>query len=52
MKDKIAIWYEKGLWTKGMVKEAVPRLITPEEYEEIIGEPYVDPEEVEDYEDE
>lgn len=38
---KIKTWYDKGLWTEEMVYEAVPKMITAEEYEEIIGEPYV-----------
>lgn len=34
--------YERGLWTKKMVSIAVKKgVITPEQYEEIIGEPYV-----------
>lgn len=32
--------YEQGLWTKQMVKLAVGRVITAEQYEEIVGEPY------------
>lgn len=40
MKDKIARWYAQGLWTAEMVKNAVPKLITAEEYEEIVGETY------------
>lgn len=32
--------YERGLWTKQMVKLAVSRVITAEQYEEIVGEPY------------
>ena len=40
MKDKIKRWYNLGLWTKEQVHEAVPKLITPEDYEEITGEPY------------
>ena len=40
MKDKIKRWYDLGLWTKEQVHEAVPKLITPEDYEEITGEPY------------
>lgn len=33
--------YERGLWTKQMVKMAVvKKVITPEQYEEIVGEPY------------
>lgn len=42
MKDKIKQWYEEGLWTKQMVYDAVPRLISPEDYEDITGEPYVE----------
>ena len=43
MFEKINHWYNEvipALWSKEMVKNAVPRLITEEEYEEIIGEPY------------
>ena len=33
--------YDLGLWTKAMVKVAVKKgVITPEQYEEITGEPY------------
>jgi uncharacterized XkdX family phage protein len=33
--------YEKGLWTKQMVKIAVKKgVITREQYEEIVGESY------------
>lgn len=33
--------YERGLWTKQMVKIAVKKgVITPEQYEEITGETY------------
>lgn len=32
--------YERGLWTKQMVKLAVGRIITTEQYEQITGEPY------------
>lgn len=33
--------YERGLWTKQMVAIAVKKgVITPEQYEEIVGEPY------------
>jgi hypothetical protein len=33
--------YERGLWTKQMVKMAVvKKVIAPEQYEEIVGEPY------------
>ena len=40
---KIYRWYRETvppLWTKKMVHDAVPKLITVEEYEEITGEPY------------
>ncbi|QAT64736.1 XkdX family protein [Bacillus glycinifermentans] len=34
-------FYEKGLWTKKQVYDVVAvGRITPEQYEEIIGEPY------------
>lgn len=33
--------YEKGLWTKQLVRMAVRKgVITPEQYKEIIGETY------------
>ena len=33
--------YERGLWNKAMVKMAVVKgVLTIEEYEEIVGEPY------------
>ena len=39
MKEKIEKWYKQGLWTADMVKNAVDKgVITPEEYEEIVGE--------------
>ena len=37
MFEKIKTWYEKGLWTKEQVHDAVPKLITEEEYIEIVG---------------
>ena len=41
MKDKIAKWYKQGLWTKDMVRKAIEKkVITKEEYKEIIGEDY------------
>ncbi len=41
MKDKIAKWYKQGLWTKDMVRKAVEKkVITKEDYKEIIGEDY------------
>lgn len=34
--------YDRGLWSKVMVKTAVKKgIITPEQYEEITGERYV-----------
>ena len=46
MFDKIKLWYDEGLWTKDEVRNAVTHpekkpLLTPEQYEEITGEPYV-----------
>ena len=41
MKDKIAKWYKQGLWTKDMVRKAIEKkVITKEDYKEIIGEDY------------
>ena len=38
---KIKSYYDKGLWSKEKVADAVTKgLITPEEYELITGEPY------------
>jgi hypothetical protein len=33
-------YYDRGLWTKAMVRNAVRRWITAEEYEMITVEPY------------
>ena len=39
--DKVKNYYDKGLWTKKMVHDAVVKgWITPAEFEEITGEPY------------
>ena len=55
MFENIKMFYYKHLWTKEMVHNAADKeLITPEEYEEITGEPYVPGEEeatIQDYED-
>lgn len=41
MFEKIKRWYEEGLWTKTMVRNAVRKgKITAEQYEQIVGEPY------------
>ena len=41
MFEKIKAWYESGLWTKAMVRNAVRKgKITAEQYELIVGEPY------------
>lgn len=41
MFEKIKRWYEEGLWTKAMVRNAVRKgKITAEQYEKIVGEPY------------
>lgn len=37
--ERIKSWYEKGLWTKEQVHQAVDKgLITEDEYKEIVGE--------------
>ena len=41
MFEKIKRYYEEGLWTKEMVRNAVKKgKITIEQYEEIVGEKY------------
>lgn len=43
MKEKIAKWYKQGLWTAGMVRNAVKKgVLSAQDYEEIIGEKYAD----------
>ena len=39
MKEKIKKWYEQGLWTAEMVRNAVIKgKLTEEEYRDIVGE--------------
>lgn len=39
MKEKIKKWYEQGLWTEEMVRNAVIKgKLTEDEYREIVGE--------------
>lgn len=39
MKEKIKRWYEQGLWTAEMVRNAVVKgKLTEDEYREIVGE--------------
>lgn len=38
--EMVKNFYDKKLWTKGMVKNAVGRWITAEEYQSITGEVY------------
>ena len=39
MKEKIKKWYEQGLWTAEMVRNAViTGKLTEDEYREIVGE--------------
>lgn len=39
MKEKIKRWYEQGLWTAEMVRNAVINgKLTEDEYREIVGE--------------
>lgn len=41
MKEKIARWYVQGLWTAGMVHNAVKKdILSAQDYEEITGEKY------------
>ena len=42
---KVKNYYDKGLWSEARVYEAVGKWITVEEYEEIVGKPYVPTEE-------
>lgn len=47
MKEKIKRWYEQGLWTAGMVANAVTKgVLTAAQYEDIIGELYTKPKSV------
>ena len=39
--EKVQGYYEKGLWSISMVKNAVGRWITAEEFKEITGEDYI-----------
>lgn len=38
--EKVQNYYEKGLWSIGMVKNAVGRWITEFEFKDITGEDY------------
>lgn len=38
--EKIKKYFDEGIWPIGWVRNAVGKKITPEEYEEITGEPY------------
>lgn len=39
MRDKIARWYEHGLWTAKMVHDAMDKgIITEQEYRDIVRE--------------
>lgn len=43
MFKKIKKWYDQGFWTKQMVANAVTKgVLTPEQYEEIVGELYLE----------
>ena len=43
MFDKIKKWYNQGLWTADMVRNAVAKgVLTPEQFKEITGEQYAD----------
>lgn len=36
--EKVKSYYERGVWTKEMVRNAVGRWITEQEYKEITGD--------------
>ncbi len=39
--DKVKLYYDRGLWDKSRVRNAVVKgWITAKEYESIVGEPY------------
>ena len=38
---KVKYYYDRGLWSKKKLKNAVGKWITEEEYEQITGEEYV-----------
>lgn len=41
MYDKIKKWYNQGLWTSDMVRNAVDKgVLTPEQFKEITGGDY------------
>lgn len=39
--DKVASYFEKGLWDENRVRQAVGRWITKDEYEEITNNRYL-----------
>jgi hypothetical protein len=39
--ERIKFYYNNGLWDKQRVWNVVGKVITQEEYEQIVGEPYV-----------
>lgn len=40
--EKVERYYDRGLWPKSWVHDAVGKWITAEEYKEITGEEYVE----------
>ena len=38
--DRVKFYYEEGLWSIERVRNVVGKVITEEEYEQIVGEPY------------
>ena len=38
--EKIKYYYNNGVWTKEQVRNVVGKVLTEEEYELIVGEPY------------
>lgn len=40
--DRIKFYYEHGLWNRQRVRNVVGKVITADEYEQIVGEPYAE----------
>ena len=40
--DRIRFYYEQGLWDRHRVRNVVGKVLTAEEYEQIVGEPYAE----------
>ena len=38
--EKVKFYYDEGLWNEQRVRNVVGKVLSVEEYEEIVGEPY------------